>query len=68
MCIDRVVRREHDGPLDAVAEFANIARPVVGQHRLHGLGRECADSAARFIGKPVQKVTGQGLNVFGPPA
>ena len=66
--IHRIVEREHDCPLDAVSEFANVARPVVALQGLERGGSEPTHSAARFGGKPCQVVMGKRLDVFRPLA
>ena len=67
MRVDRVVVGEYDGPLDAVAQLADVSRPLVGEERFEGGGGEVVNSPPGLGGKPGEEMAGQRLDVLAPP-
>ncbi|OPZ58915.1 MAG: hypothetical protein BWY87_01241 [Deltaproteobacteria bacterium ADurb.Bin510] len=57
--LDGVALGQQYGTLDAVLEFAHVARPVVGQQQIDGRGRDAFDALAQFLGVLLDKVVRQ---------
>ena len=57
---------QYDGPLDDVAQFADVARPVVAQQFVFGRRRKTADVLGHRGVVLRQKILGQNEDVIAP--
>ena len=62
--VDAALLVQNDGPLNHIAQFADIAGPVVLAQQVQRLRRQFFRLAAIGAGKLFQKIGGQGRNIF----
>src|SRR5579864_261800 len=62
--VDALLRRKHDGSLDDIFQFANVARPIVVHQELHRAGCKLSHGLAVLEAVALEKMGEQRRHVF----